>query len=71
MKLIQRCLLALFAATFGVVKAATTIYVDSGVAVPLRPERILTSTMIPLAAMQQKTVETGKSCRNSQWSFHQ
>jgi len=32
MKLIQRCLLVLFAATFGVVHAATTIYVDSGVA---------------------------------------
>lgn len=32
MKLIQRCLLVLFAATFGVVQAATTIYVDSGVA---------------------------------------
>ena len=32
MKLIQRCLLVLFAATSGVVHAATTIYVDSGVA---------------------------------------
>ena len=34
-------------------------YVDSDTAEPLRPERILTSIMIPLAAMQQKTVETG------------
>ena len=32
MKLIQRCLLVLFAATFGVVHAATTIYVDSNAA---------------------------------------
>ena len=39
-------------------------YVDSGVAAPLRPERILTSTMIPLAAMQQKTVETGEWFRS-------
>ena len=34
-------------------------YADSDTAEPLRPERILTSIMIPLAAMQQKTVETG------------
>jgi hypothetical protein len=39
-------------------------YVDSGIATPLRPERILTSTMIPLAAMQQKTVETGEWYRS-------
>ena len=32
MKFVQTCLLALFAATSGVVHAATTIYVDSGVA---------------------------------------
>ena len=39
-------------------------YVDSGIATPLRPERILTSTMIPLAAMHQKTVETGEWFRS-------
>ena len=39
-------------------------YVDSGVKTPLRPERILSSIMIPLAAMQQKTVETGKWFRS-------
>ena len=39
-------------------------YVDSGTAEPLRPERILTSIMIPLAAMQQKTVETGNWFRS-------
>ncbi len=39
-------------------------YVDSGTAEPLRPERILTSIMIPLAAMQQKTVVTGTWFRN-------
>ena len=40
-------------------------YVDSGTAEPLRPERILTSIMIPLAAMQQKTVETGEWYRTN------
>lgn len=35
-------------------------YVDAGEMVPLRPERILSSIMIPLAAMQQKTVYTGE-----------
>lgn len=35
-------------------------YVDSEGNTPLRPERILSSIMIPLAAMKQKTVSTGK-----------
>ena len=35
-------------------------YVDSDEKEPLRPERILTSIMIPLAAMKQKTVQTGE-----------
>jgi myo-inositol 2-dehydrogenase/D-chiro-inositol 1-dehydrogenase len=35
-------------------------YVDSEGKVPLRAERILSSVMIPLAAMEQKTVYTGK-----------
>lgn len=38
-------------------------YVDSDGKEPLRPERILTSIMIPLAAMQQKTVQTGEWVR--------
>ena len=39
-------------------------YVDSDGKEPLRPERILTSIMIPLAAMQQKTIETGTWVRS-------
>ena len=40
-------------------------YVDSGEMTPLRPERILSSIMIPLAAMEQKTVFTGKWFREN------
>ena len=40
-------------------------YVDSGEMTPLRPERILSSIMIPLAAMQQETVYTGKWYREN------
>lgn len=40
-------------------------YVDSGEMLPLRPERILSSIMIPLAAIEQKTIYTGKWYREN------
>ena len=40
-------------------------YVDSGVQTPLRPERILSSIMIALGAMEQKCVATGEWYRKN------